>query len=367
MDYYELLGVSRQATPEELKKAYRQLAMKHHPDRNSGDKASEDRFKEISHAYSVLSDPEKRAHYDRYGTADGFGSNQGPFGGSAGFGDIFEDFFGDFFGGNAGGQRRQRPTKGNDLRYDLDITLQEAVFGTEKIITFPRLQKCDDCNGTGSEPGKQPEVCSACRGSGQIRYQQGFFSVSKSCGKCYGTGRMITNPCKKCRGHGAVQEQKTVNLKIPAGVDAGSRLKIVGEGEPGLNNGPNGDLYVIIDVQEHEIFKREGSDLFCDLPISFTSAALGAEIEVPTLDGSATVKIPAGTQSGKIFTIKGKGAPRINSQHRGNQLVRVSIEVPRKLSQRQKELLEEFAAISHDSANRSFTDKLKDLFTGVEN
>jgi molecular chaperone DnaJ len=366
MDYYELLGVPREASAEELKKAYRQLAMKHHPDRNAGDKVSEDKFKEISHAYSVLSDPDKRAHYDRFGTADGFGAGQGPFAGGAGFGDIFEDFFGDFFGGSFSGQRRQRPTKGNDLRYDLTITLEEAVFGTEKVITFPKLQKCGECSGTGSEPGKQPEVCSTCKGSGQIRYQQGFFSVAKTCGKCSGTGKIIANPCRKCRGQGSNQEKRTVNLKIPRGVDVGSRLKIVGEGEPGFNNGPSGDLYVILDIEEHEIFKREGTDLFCDFPVSFTSAALGAEIEVPTLDGSARLKIPAGTQSGKIFMLKGKGAPRVGSQHRGNQLIRVFIEVPKKLSQRQKELLEEFSAISTDDSNRSFRDKLKDLFTGVE-
>jgi len=366
-DYYEILGVSREVTPEELKKAYRQLAMKHHPDRNPGDKASEEKFKEISHAYSVLSEPDKRAHYDRYGTADGFGAGQGPFTAGGGFSDIFEDFFGNVFGGDIGGNRRQRPTKGNDLRYDLDISLEEAVFGTEKVITFQKLQKCGDCSGSGSEPGKNPEVCSACKGSGQIRFQQGFFSVAKTCGKCYGTGKIITNPCKKCRGQGSIQEQRTVNLKIPAGVDGGSRLKIIGEGEPGINNGPNGDLYVILDVQEHEIFKREGTDLFCDFPISFTNAALGAEIEVPTLDGSAKLRIPAGTQSGKLFTIKGKGAPRIGSTTRGNQHIRVSIEVPKKLSQRQKELLEEFAALSTDDSNRSFKDKLKDLFTGVEN
>ncbi|MBI5074210.1 MAG: molecular chaperone DnaJ [Nitrospirae bacterium] len=365
-DYYELLGVSREVTPEELKKAYRQLAMKHHPDRNAGDKISEDKFKEISHAYSILSDPDKRAHYDRYGTADGFGAGQGPFAGGAGFGDIFEDFFGDIFGGNFGGQRRQRAARGNDLRYDLDISLEEAVFGTERVITFPKLQKCGECNGTGSEPDKQPEVCSGCKGSGHIRYQQGFFSVSKPCGKCHGTGRFITNPCKKCRGQGSIQEQRTVNLKIPAGVDEGSRLKVVGEGEPGMNSGPNGDLYVILDIQEHAIFKREGTELFCDFPISFTNAALGAEIEVPTLDGSARLKIPAGTQSGKIFTLKGKGAPRIGSQQRGSQLIRVFIEVPKKLSQRQKELLEEFAEQSTDDSNKSFKDKLKDLFTGVE-
>lgn len=365
-DYYELLGVSRDVSTEELKKAYRQLAMKYHPDRNAGDKTSEEKFKEISHAYSVLSDPEKRAHYDRFGTADGFGSGQGPFTGGAGFGDIFEDLFGDFFGGNFGGQRRQRPVRGNDLRYDLDITLEEAVFGTEKVITFPKLQKCSECSGTGSEPGKQPEVCSACKGAGQIRYQQGFFSVAKTCGKCSGAGKIISDPCKKCRGQGAIQEQRTVNLKIPPGVDVGSRLKITGEGEPGHNSAPNGDLYVILDIQEHETFRREGTDLFCDFPVSFTNAALGAEIEVPTLDGSARLKIPAGTQSGKIFTLRGKGAPRVGSHHRGNQLIRVFIEVPKRLTPRQKELLEEFATISNDDSSRSLKDKLKDLFTGVE-
>ena len=366
-DYYGTLGVSRDASQEELKKAFRQLALKHHPDRNAGDKTSEDKFKEINEAYSCLSDPEKRSHYDRFGTADGFGAGQGPFSSGAGFGDIFEDIFGDLFGAGFGGQRRQRPTKGNDLRYDLDLTLEEAVFGAEKVITFPRLQKCNTCSGTGSEPGKQSEVCSSCRGSGQIRYQQGFFSVSKTCGKCSGSGKIITHPCKQCRGHGSIREQKTVNLKIPPGVDSGSRLKISGEGEPGHYNGPPGDLYVILNVEEHPFFKREGTELFCDFPISFTSATLGAEIEVPTLDGSAKLKIPAGTPSGKIFTLKGKGVPRVGSVHRGNQLIRVYIDVPKKLTQRQKELLEEFASISTDETGKSFKDRLKDLFTGVEN
>jgi len=366
-DYYDILGVSRNATQEELKKAFRQLALKHHPDRNAGDKASEDKFKVINEAYSCLSDQEKRAHYDRFGTADGFGAGQGPFSSGAGFGDIFEDIFGDLFGAGFGGQRRQRPTKGNDLRYDLDLTLEEAVFGTEKVITFPKLQTCQSCNGTGSDPGKQPEVCTFCKGAGQIRYQQGFFSVSKTCGKCYGSGRIITHPCKQCKGHGSVKEQKTVTLKIPPGVDSGSRLKISGEGEPGHYNGPPGDLYVILDVEEHPFFKREGTELFCDFPVSFTNAALGAEVEVPTLDGSAKLKVPAGTPSGKVFTLKGKGVPRVGSVHRGNQHVRIYIEVPKKLTQRQKELLEELAAISGDDAGKSFKDRLKDLFTGVEN
>ncbi len=366
-DYYETLGVSRDASQEELKKAFRQLALKHHPDRNAGDKASEEKFKEINEAYSCLSDSEKRAHYDRFGTADGFGSGQGPFASGAGFGDIFEDIFGDLFGAGFGGQRRQRPTKGNDLRYDLALTLEEAVFGTEKVITFPKLQKCNVCSGSGSEPGRQAEMCSVCRGSGQIRYQQGFFSVSKTCGKCSGSGKFITHPCKQCRGNGSIREQKTVHLKIPAGVDSGSRLKVTGEGEPGYYNGPPGDLYVILTVEEHPFFKREGTELYCEFPISFTAATLGAEVEVPTLDGSAKLKIPAGTPSGKIFTLRGKGVPRVGSSHRGNQLVKVYIDVPKKLTQRQKELLEEFASVSADETGKSFKDRLKDLFSGVEN
>jgi len=367
MDYYEILGVSKDASPEELKKSYRQLAMKYHPDRNAGDKASEEKFKEINEAYSCLSDSDKRAHYDRFGTTNGFGSNGfGGFSGGAGFGDIFEDFFGDVFGGSFGGHKRQRPAKGHDLRYDLSITLEEAVFGTEKIITFARMQRCGECSGTGSEPGKQAEVCSSCKGSGHIRYQQGFFSVSKTCGKCYGTGKIISNPCKKCRGQGNIQAERSVNLKIPAGVDAGSRLKITGEGEPGLNNGPNGDLYVILDVKDHPIFRRDGLDLFCDMPVSFSAAVLGAEVEVPTLDGSAKIKIPAGTPSGKTFTIKGKGAPRLGSHQRGNQIIGIYIDVPKKLTPRQKELLEEFDSLSSDDSGKSFKERLKDLFSGVE-
>jgi molecular chaperone DnaJ len=367
-DYYEILGVSRDATQDEIKKAFRQLALKHHPDRNLGEKASEDKFKVINEAYSCLSDPEKRANYDRFGSAEGpGGGGYGPFSAGTGFGDIFEDIFGGVFGGAFGGERRQRPTKGHDLRYDLNISLEEAVFGTEKVITFPKNLKCGDCSGTGAEPGKPPETCATCKGSGQIRYQQGFFSVAKTCGRCSGTGKIITHPCRKCKGHGTVQEQRTVNLKIPAGVDIGSRLKIMGEGEPGIYNGPPGDLYVVLDVGEHRFFKREGTEIFCEVPISFPNAALGAEIEVPTLDGSAKLKIPPGTPSGKIFTLKGKGAPRVGSQHRGSQIVRVSVDVPKKLTPRQKEILEEFAAISGDDTGKSFKERLKDLFTGVEN
>jgi len=364
-DYYETLGVSRDASETELKKAFRQLAMKYHPDRNLGDKASEEKFKEINEAYSCLSDPAKRANYDRFGTAEGAGAGYGPFAAGAGFGDVFEDIFGDFFGA-FGGQRRQRPSKGDDLRYDLAINLSEAVFGVEKVIEFPKWETCQDCRGSGSEPGKQPAVCPSCKGSGQIRFQQGFFSVSKTCGKCYGSGKLVTHPCKTCKGQGKVEKQKSISVKIPPGVDSDSRLKIYGEGEPGSYNGPSGDLYIIIHVEEHPFFKREGTELFCEVPVSFPQAALGAEIDVPTLDGTAKIKLPPGTPSGRLFHLKGKGAPRVGSHQRGNQIVRIYIDVPKKLTPRQKELLEEFASINGDEVSRSFKEKIKDLFTGVE-
>ncbi len=366
-DYYELLGVSKDASEGDLKKAFRQLAMKYHPDRNPGDKASEEKFKEINEAYSCLSDPAKRANYDRYGSAEGpGGAGYGPFASGAGFGDVFEDIFADFFGAFGGGQRRQRPTKGNDLRYDLTITLSETVFGVEKVIEFPRLEECGECKGSGSEPGKQPIVCPSCKGSGQVRFQQGFFSVSKTCGKCYGTGKIISNPCKTCKGSGKVEKMKSINVKIPAGVDNGSRLKIYGEGEPGLYGGPKGDLYIILNVQEHPFFKREGTEIFCEVPVSFPQAALGAEIEVPSLDGTSRIKIPPGTPSGRLFYLKGKGAPRVGGHQRGNQVVKINIDVPKKLTSRQRELLEEFASINGDEVSKSFKEKLKDLFSGVE-
>jgi molecular chaperone DnaJ len=366
-DYYQILGVAKGASDAEIKKAFRQLAMKYHPDRNPDNKASEEKFKEINEAYSCLIDPQKRANYDRFGTAEGMGAGgYGPFSGSAGFGDIFEDIFGDFFGA-FGGQRRERPARGNDLRYDLTITLEEAVFGTEKTITFPSFEDCPECKGSGSQPGKNPAVCPACKGTGQVRFQQGFFSVSKTCGKCSGRGKIITDPCKACKGQGKIEIQKNINVKIPPGVDRGSRLKIYGEGEAGVHGGPRGDLYIVLDVGEHPFFKREGTEIFCEVPVSFPQAALGAEIEVPTIDGSASLKIPPGTPSGKIFHLRGKGAPPVGGHHRGNQAVRVYVEVPKKLSARQRELLEEFASINGDEVSKTFKEKIKDLFTGVEN
>lgn len=365
-DYYDILGVSRDASDADLKKAYRQLAMKYHPDRNQGNKESEDKFKEINEAYSCLCDTEKRNHYDKFGTAEGFGAQYNPFG-AAGFNDIFEDIFGDFFG-TFSGRRKDRPAKGENQRYDLSITLAEAAFGTEKVIEIPRWVKCDDCRGTGAAEGKPPVTCTSCRGTGQIRFQQGFFSVSKTCGKCNGTGRVITEPCKKCKGFGNIRSYRTISVKVPAGVDTGSKLRMTGEGELGSFGGPPGDLYIMIHVEEHEFLKRDGNDLYCEIPVSFPQAALGAEIEVDTIDGKAQLKIPPGTPSGKQFHIKGKGMPRIGSRSKGDQVVIINIEVPRHLTAKQKELLEEFAQISGEKVSsrghskKGFKKKLKDLF-----
>lgn len=363
-DYYELLGVSRDAAEADIKKAFRQLALKYHPDRNPDNKESEDKFKEINEAYSCLIDPEKRSNYDRFGTAEGVGAGYGsPFG--AGFGDIFEDIFGDFFG-TFTGQRRTRPTKGNDLRYDLDITLMEAAFGAEKTIEIPRWEDCADCGGTGSAPGKTPVTCPNCKGAGQIRVQQGFFSISRTCDKCRGAGKIITDPCKTCKGQGKIRKFKSLSVKMPAGVDTGSRLRVSGEGEIGLHGGPRGDLYIYLNIEEHPFFKRDGNDLYCDVPVSFPQAVLGAEIEVPTIEGTYKLKVPSGTPSGKIFHLKGKGIQKLGAHGRGDQFVRVYVDVPKSLTPRQKELLEEFAHINGDEVAKSFKEKIKDLFTAAE-
>jgi len=361
-DYYEILGVSRDAAETDIKKAFRQLALKYHPDRNPGDKEAEEKFKEINEAYSCLIDSEKRANYDRFGTAEGVGAGAGygPFG--AGFGDIFEDIFGDFFG-TFTGHRRPRPTKGNDLRYDLYITLMEAAFGIEKTIEVPKWEDCTECGGTGSTPGKAPVTCSNCKGAGQVRFQQGFFSISKTCERCGGTGKIITDPCKECKGNGKVRKFKSMQVNIPAGVDTGSRLRISREGEMGIHGGPPGDLYIILGVEEHPFFKRDRNDLYCEVPVSFPQAALGSEIEVPTIEGISKIKISPGTSSGRIFYLKGKGIQKLGGHGRGDQIVKVYIDVPKKLTPRQKELLEEFARINGDEVTKSFKEKIKNLFT----
>jgi molecular chaperone DnaJ len=362
-DYYEKLGVPRDASDADLKRAFRQLAMKYHPDRNPDNKEAEENFKEINEAYSCLSDPEKRAHYDRFGTAEGVGGGYGQFGG--GFGDIFDDIFGDFFG-TFTGRGKPRPAKGNDLRYDLDVTLMEAAFGSEKTIEIPRWEMCSDCNGSGSAPGKSPSACPNCKGAGQIRIQQGFFSIAKTCERCGGAGRIITDPCKACNGQTRIRTHKSISVKMPGGVDTGSRLRISGEGEMGIHGGPRGDLYIYLNVEEHPFFKRDGNNLFCEVPVSFPQAALGAEIEGPTIAGSHKLKIPAGTPSGRLFHIKGKGVQKLGGIHRGDQVVRVYVDVPKNLSQRQRELLEEFAQVTGDEVNKSFKEKIKNLFSGAE-
>lgn len=364
-DYYEVLGVSRDASEEEIKKAYRRLALKYHPDRNPGDRTAEERFKEASEAYQVLSDPERRSRYDRFGhAAFDQGGGFGGFDFSSSFEDIFSDLFGDFFGTRRSGQRR-RGQRGDDLRYDLEVSFDEAAFGTEKKIKVPRTVTCDTCQGSRTAPGTRAEVCSACRGSGQVRFQQGFFSIAKTCGQCNGAGTIISSPCSACRGHGYVRRTRTINVRIPPGVDTGSRLKLRGEGETGINGGPPGDLYVVINVRPHPFFSREGNDVVCETPISFTQAALGAEIEVPTLDGKVKVTIKPGTQSGAVLRLKGKGVPDVRGYGRGDHLLKIVVETPRKLTPRQRELLEEFARIGGEEvspASKSFFDKMKEMF-----
>jgi molecular chaperone DnaJ len=369
-DYYEVLGVRRDASEDELKKAYRRLAIQLHPDRNPGDKQAEERFKEVNEAYQVLSDPEKRAQYDRYGHAAFEGMRgAGGFGGfggfdfTQGFEEVFSDIFGDFFGAGRSGGRARR---GEDLRYDLEIDFEEAARGAEKTIKLSRFVICETCKGARSASPGGIRTCPNCRGSGQVRMQQGFFSISTTCGQCRGEGKIIVEPCPACQGQGRVRKTQSLSVRIPPGVDNGSRLRVGGAGEAGLSGGPAGDLYVVIHVREHPIFVRQGNDVVVEVPVSFPQAALGTEVEVPTLEGKVKVKIAAGTQSGKVLRLKGKGIPDLHGYGRGDQLVKVIVETPRRLNPRQRELLEEFAKISgeelHHPMAKGFVEKIREMF-----
>ncbi|MDM8348203.1 molecular chaperone DnaJ [Pseudomonas sp. sp1636] len=365
-DYYEVLGVERGASEAELKKAYRRLAMKHHPDRNPDDKASEDMFKDANEAYEVLSDAGKRAAYDQYGHAGvdpQMGGGGGP--GGANFSDIFGDVFSDFFGG-AGGRGGQRggAQRGSDLRYTLELDLEEAVRGTTVNIRVPTLVNCKVCAGSGAKKGTSPVTCTTCGGIGQVRMQQGFFSVQQTCPRCHGSGKMITDPCGSCHGHGRVEEHKTLSVKVPPGVDTGDRIRLSGEGEAGAMGGPAGDLYVVVNVREHAIFQRDGKHLYCEVPISFADAALGGELEVPTLDGRVKLKIPEGTQTGKLFRLRGKGVAPVRGGGAGDLMCRVAVETPISLDRRQRELLEEFRKTLQGDTRHS--PKASGWFEGVK-
>lgn len=363
-DYYDILGVDRRATEDEIKKAFRRLAHKYHPDKCPGDKSAEERFKEINEAYEVLKDPGKRAQYDRFGPEGvGVGFREAPdFGFTMDFQDIFGDVFGDFFGTRA---RRTRGQRGADLRYDLDISFEEAAFGTEKKVKIPKTTRCPSCQGSGARPGTAPVTCPTCGGRGQVRYQQGFFSISRPCSQCKGEGMIIKEPCSECAGSGRVRTTQTLTVKVPAGVEIGTRLRLSGEGESGLQGGSPGDLYINITIRPHPIFQRQNDNILCEVPISITQATLGAEIEVPTLDGKVRIKIPPGTQSGKVFRLRGKGIPSLHTGRRGDQNVVVKVEIPTRLTLRQRELLEEFARISDEGTNpmgKGFFEKVKEMF-----
>jgi molecular chaperone DnaJ len=364
-DYYEVLGIGRDASDQEVKSAYRKLAVKFHPDKNPGSKEAEEKFKEAAEAYSVLSDPDKRARYDRFGHA----GTQNSFSGFdpaifSDFGDILGDFFGfgDLFGSS---RRRSGPERGADLRYDLKVSFREAAFGLKSKIKIPRHENCGTCGGTGAAKGRGPATCPACQGMGQVRYQQGFFSISRTCGQCNGEGRIIRDPCESCHGRGRVRKERVIELKIPAGVDNGSRLRIQGEGEAGGRGGPPGDLYVIIYVEEHPFFQRQGNNIYCQIPIGLTQAVLGAEISVPTLEGEEKMKIPEGTQSGTVFRMRNKGIVSLNERGRGDQFVTVNVVVPTKLTKEQRQLFEALARLNKDDEvthERNLFDKVKDIF-----
>ena len=366
-DYYDVLGVSRDANDADLKKAYRRLAMKLHPDRNLDDANAEEGFKEAKEAYDVLSDQRKRSAYDQFGHA-GVDTNGSGFGGGEGFRDIFDEVFGDIFGGRGG---RQRAHRGSDLRYELELGLEEAVAGTTSRIRFPSEQACGTCSGSGAKPGTSASACSTCGGQGQVRVQQGFFSIQQACPRCHGAGSVITHPCGDCGGRGRVRREKTLSVTIPPGVDTGDRIRVGGEGEPGGRGGTPGDLYVEIQVREHPIFARDGTNLYCDVPIGFPMAALGGEIEVPTLGGRVSLKVPAETQTGRLFRLRGKGVRSARGAGPGDLICRVTVETPVNLDKRQKELMKELddsmkdSRRTHDPKATSWFDSVRDFFEGL--
>lgn len=374
-DYYTVLGVPRDASEEDIKKAYRKLAMKHHPDRNPEDKGAEDKFKEAKEAYEVLTDAKKRAAYDQFGHA-GVDPSMGGFGGGRGMGPEgfggFADAFGDIFGEIFGQGRSARGSgvyRGADLRYNLELSLEEAARGTEAKIRIPAMESCGTCHGSGAKPGTQPKTCPTCQGRGEVRVSQGFFSIQQTCPACHGAGKVIPEPCSTCSGAGRVRKHKTLSVKIPAGVDQDDRIRLAGEGESGMNGGPPGDLYVVVSLKSHPVFQREGADLHCEMPISFATAALGGEIEIPTLDGQAKIKIPPETQTGQVFRLRNKGIRPVRGSVQGDLYCHVAVETPVHLTARQKELLREFEAINekdpgaHNPRAKSWMDKVRDFFS----
>jgi len=372
-DFYDILGINRDASDDDIKKAYRKLAMKFHPDRNPDSKDAEDKFKEAKEAYEILSEPEKRRAYDTYGHAGvnpNLGGGPGGFNSGEGFGgfsEAFGDIFGEIFGGGRG-RGGQQVYRGADLRYNMEITLEQAARGTETKIRIPSLDECDTCHGTGAKPGTKPKTCQTCNGQGQVRLQQGFFSIQQTCPTCHGNGKVIPEPCQVCSGTGRIKNHKTLSVKIPAGVDDGDRIRLSGEGEAGMNGGPPGDLYVVVQLKAHGVFQRDGADLHCEMPVSFTVAALGGEIHIPTLDGEAKIKIPAETQSGQVFRLRGKGIKPVRQTSAGDLMCHVVVETPVRLTDRQKELLRELEEINehdgdrHNPRAKSFMDKVKDFF-----
>jgi molecular chaperone DnaJ len=371
-DFYEVLGVNRDASDDDIKKSYRKLAMKWHPDRNPDNPKAEDHFKEAKLAYEILSDPKRRGAYDQFGHAGVDPSamaGAGAGAGFSGFGDVFSDIFGEIFGG-AGRTGRSSVFRGADLRYNLEIALEQAAKGFETRIRIPTMAECATCHGSGAKPGTQPQTCTTCRGAGQVRVSQGPFSIAQTCPRCHGSGKMITSPCSACAGAGRIKHHKTLQVRIPAGVDEGDRVRLTGEGEPGVNGGPPGDLYVQVHIKPHPMFQRDHDDLHCEMPVSFATAALGGDIEIPTLDGTARIRVPAESQSGKTFRLRGKGIKGVRSESPGDLFCHVVVETPVKLTDRQKELLREFETISqgdaalHNPRSKGWFDKVKEFFEG---